>query len=464
MNRKRNVWLLAFLILFLIGFLAYLGLSPKVTVVSPALGENNQSPNSKIEISFSRAMQTEALEDLLSISPEIEGNFSWRENILIFTPEEPWPEGVIVQVRLEAGAKSTLGLTIRETLEWSFDISRIRLAYLWPMGVGANLYLLDAISGETQELTFSKGLLDFDVDELNSLIYYSALNAQGGSDLFVFDIYQGDLDRVLACGQVFCSGVQVSYSGAQLIYEHVDKDGVGSVWLMDLEDEPKQISMEGRIADTPQWSPDGRLVYYDRTEQTYIFMDLDGNIIWDLDNITGEPGTWSLTGQKFVVHEHFPFISDVLRGPSGEASNQVVADEDLALVEIYSSHLLSLNTFTEQVDNLSGEEKYIEDTEPSFSPDGRWLAFARTDLDLEEIVIGRPMWLMRSDGTLQRFLMGDPNYRHSAFAWHPNGEQIALVRFNTILLTDPPEIWLVETANGSAFRLVIGGFDPQWIP
>ncbi|MBT3239961.1 MAG: hypothetical protein HON98_04315 [Chloroflexi bacterium] len=464
MNRKRNIWILGLSTLLLIGILAFLFLSPKVEEVFPTDGLIDQIPSSEIEVKFSHPMDIDSVEEFLTITPKVDGKFSWEENKMIFTPDEDWPEGVEINISLEKSAKSSLGLPLRQNFEWSFKISRIRLAYLWPLGVGANLYLLDTISGETKQLTFSKGLLDFDVDEANRLIYFSALNAQGGSDLFVYDPYQEDLNRILPCGNISCSDVQVSNSGDRLAYEQEDENGISSIWVMTFGKDPDQVSLNGKIADTPQWSPDGRLVYYDRTDQKYVFVDETYNKLYEMDNITGEAGTWSLTGQKFVVHEHFPFTSDTLRGPSGELSNQIVSDEDLELVEIFSSHLLSLNTFTEEIDNLSGEETYIEDTEPAFSPDRWWLAFARTDLGLEDIVIGRPMWIMRSDGTQQRYLTGDPNYRHSAFAWHPNVEQIALVRFNTILLTEPPEIWVVEVSDGTALRLVIGGFDPLWMP
>ncbi len=464
MNRKRNLWILSLSTILLIGILAFLLLSPKVVEVFPANGMIDQIPSSEIEIIFSHSMDIELAEETMNISPEIDGQYRWEENKLTFTPDEDWPEGAEIQVSLDTRARSSLGLPLRQNIEWSFKVSRIRLAYLWPLGVGANLYLLDVLSGDTHQLTFSKGLLDFDVDEANRLIYFSALNAQGGSDLFVIDPYQENLNRVLPCGKISCSNVQISLSGERLAYEQADENGISSIWTMRLGEDPEKISLSGRVADTPQWSPDGRLVYYDRTEQAYIFVDEDYDKLYAMNNITGEAGTWSLTGQKFVVHEHFPFTSDTLRGPSGELSNQVIADEDLELVEIFSSHLLSFNSFTDEIDNLSGDEAYIEDTEPAFSPGGRWLAFARTDLGLEDIVIGRPMWIMRSDGTQQRYLTGDPNYRHSAFAWHPNAEQIALVRFNTILLTEPPEIWVVDVSDGTALRLVIGGFDPLWMP
>jgi Tol biopolymer transport system component len=71
---------------------------------------------------------------------------------------------------------------------------------------------------------------------------------------------------------------------------------------------------------------------------------------------------------------------------------------------------------------------------------------------------------MRADGSEKEMLTDDPDYKYSAFAWSPDGSQIAVVRSNTTLLTDPPEVWLVDVDTGEAIQLVIGGFAPQWIP
>ncbi len=40
---------------------------------------------------------------------------------------------------------------------------------------------------------------------------------------------------------------------------------------------------------------------------------------------------------------------------------------------------------------------------------------------------------------------------------------LAAVRFNVTVITEPPEIWLVGL-DGSAIRLIIGGYQPAWIP
>jgi Tol biopolymer transport system component len=110
----------------------------------------------------------------------------------------------------------------------------------------------------------------------------------------------------------------------------------------------------------------------------------------------------------------------------------------------------------------------VEDFSPAFSPNGVTLAFTRRFLDDERWTPGRQIWLMTmpaagSDPSQIKPLTISPDYLYTALAWHPEGTKLAAVRFNVTLLTEPPEIWLLDLGGG-AVRLVIGGFSPQWIP
>jgi hypothetical protein len=61
-------------------------------------------------------------------------------------------------------------------------------------------------------------------------------------------------------------------------------------------------------------------------------------------------------------------------------------------------------------------------------------------------------------------LTDEDDYQHTSFAWHPDGDQLAYVRYNQATLTELPEIWLIDTTSGEALRLIINGFSPGWIP
>ncbi|MEJ2708685.1 MAG: hypothetical protein P8074_13795 [Anaerolineales bacterium] len=71
---------------------------------------------------------------------------------------------------------------------------------------------------------------------------------------------------------------------------------------------------------------------------------------------------------------------------------------------------------------------------------------------------------MNADGSDVRQLTDDPFYHHYALAWKPGGGQLAYVRFNQTVLTEPPEIWVINPETAQATRLIVGGYAPQWIP
>jgi Tol biopolymer transport system component len=166
-------------------------------------------------------------------------------------------------------------------------------------------------------------------------------------------------------------------------------------------------------------------------------------------NDTGQPGTWDPNGQNFVTQE-------ILIAETGEANSS-------ALEPIASSRLMRFNRLEEKTQNLTIAEN-LEDASPAYSPDGSFLAFARRFLEARRWTPGKQLWLMTTDGREARQLTNDPFYNHFDFAWRPDSDQLAFVRFNQTVMTEPPELWLINQDGSGATKIVEGGYDPQWIP
>ena len=87
----------------------------------------------------------------------------------------------------------------------------------------------------------------------------------------------------------------------------------------------------------------------------------------------------------------------------------------------------------------------------------RLLAFTRRYLDEDRWTPGRQVWLMSLTGggtspCRSNRLTEAGEHLYTGLTWHPDGSQLAAVRFNVTLKTDPPEIWLVGL-DGKAIRL-----------
>jgi WD40 repeat protein len=448
----------------LVAVILFFVLRPQVVSTSPGLVEGGVSRFLPLEITFSREMQTESVEDLLVITPDVPGEYTWEDATLRFTPSDGWPAGAEINVTLERGARSRIGLSLGEGISWAFNISPVLLAYLWPVGGNAEIYLLDMESAEIRQLTETGGVLSFAVSPDGKMIYYFASNSQGGSDLYQVDRFTRETGRVLTCQRTLCSEAAISPDGEWLAYQRNDS----AVWLLPLADggEVQQVSTTSQTTSFPQWNDDGLLSFYDVEAQEYVIYDVGTGEIESWRNQSGELGTWSPGGSEFVAPEFFEVETDTLRGPSGESDFDIVDESELDPVVVASSHLHMYRMGSGLVADLT-EDNLAEDYSPAFSPDGTLLVFSRRYLDEERWTPGRQVWLMPAAAvsgiSQRRQLTNAPDFEYSALNWHPNGERIAAVRFNVTLLIQPAEIWLLDL-EGDATRLVIGGYAPQWVP
>jgi dipeptidyl aminopeptidase/acylaminoacyl peptidase len=471
MNFRRLVVLLFGLGLALGAGFWYWRAAPTLLEVFPVSESRDVPASLPLRLVFSRPMQTATVETRLSFQPARRGTFSWEGNTLVFFPDQPWPAGETVNVRLAAGAQSAdlIPLSLRDEHNWSFTVGRPLLAYLWPSGGLADLYALDPASGEITRLTNSSfGALDFNVSDDGSNIYISMRNAAGGSDFYRLErspesTTQWSSVLVLACPQAYCRSPRLSPDGQALAFERAPLPGSGDslhsqVWLLDLEGgstggagpQAEELASDpNHPAHSPAWSSQGQLAYYDVIEKAYLVLDRDRGTAAVFPNETGEPASWSPLGDHFVAPE--------ILSLAATQGSQVAGDT------ISASHLIRFDPESAASRDLS-RGPFVEDTSPSFSPDGSYLAFARRYLDASRWTPGRQAWVMRSDGSEAIALTNAASYSHSGFAWSPDGRQIAYLRFNQETLTDPLELWMVAIDGNNPIQLVIGGFAPQWIP
>jgi Tol biopolymer transport system component len=254
----------------------------------------------------------------------------------------------------------------------------------------------------------------------------------------------------MKCLTVLCSSPQISPDGNLLAYEQValDESGQSSdiqVWILSMEDGSQTLVGHADHSNkNPEWSEEGRLATYNATRQVITFYEPNLLELFSFSNETGEPGSWYPDGSAYLAAE----IMDL--NPTLEQ-------------QVASSHLLRYEMPSENIHDLTLAND-LEDAYPVYSPDGSNIAFARKYLDTQRWTPGRQLWIMEEDGSEARPLSDEPNYNHYDFAWSPDGKQIAYLRFDQASLNKPPELWLLDVDSGEALQLVIGGYNPRWIP
>jgi Tol biopolymer transport system component len=318
------------------------------------------------------------------------------------------------------------------------------------------------------------GVRQFSLSADGTRLVYSTPREDGGTDLRLLDLASGEDQLAHACAQdVRCEAPALSLDGDQVAYERFELQagtagqqvsGPSRVWSQSLDEDAEALPIgpADHITTAPEWSPTGWLTYYDNTLGAIALVDPSSlpqpephsYIPNELGNVT----TWSPDGEMVVMPE-IVLLPEEVGSPQ---SDQESGGEEG--IDFYS-HIKRVHVESGLTETLSGERPgLVEDASPAYSPDGRWIAFARKYLDNARWTLGRQLWLMRADGSDAQQLTADPNFNYSALTWKPDSSALAGMRFNQADMSQPPEIWWLDLAEGELHVIITGGYIPQWIP
>jgi len=455
----------------LVGVLA----SPKVIGVEPGENMTEVPSTAPVRILFNRPMDSQSVLSHLIIQPALLGQVIWQGNQISFSPEEPWPSGETITIKLKAGARSDRFLPLLFEETWSFQVGEPRVVYLWPANEQADLYIRSiADDGIPQYLTeTTAGVLDYNLSPNGVQIVYTAVRDDRGYDLRLYDLLRGEDRLILGCEpEVRCKAPSLSPEGVWLAYEQESLSvGVGGVavtarsrvWVVPVNGEAESSLMgpEEHITGNPGWSPAGWLTYYDTSLQAIALVDLAGNQQISpfnyLPSSLGVAGTWSPDG-FYMVYPEIVFPDEA--PDDFEHTDGRVEGEPL-----FYSHLYRVEAISGLIEDLSpGEELMVEDASPVYSPDGNWIAFARRYLDPSRWTPGRQIWLMCADGSEARPLTDDTTKLHTSLAWSLDSKRLVFMRRSASDFSQPAEIVWLDISEPQLNPIVEGGFLPKWIP
>lgn len=483
MTRIRLIILIV-LLLVMVGILFYLWNRPRLLAMYPPNGALDVPANTGISLSFSRPMQESSVLERITIEPATDGVFSWQGNMLIFTPQKPWPAGSTVQVNLDAGARTKTwpSLALSQQTRFSFVVRQPRLLYLYPTQEPASIYTWDPGSNTSQLAADIVGAIqDFTISADGDMLYYSVRQGQQGSAIYRLELSnstqasdptmtmqesQGQPQLILECPSASCRAPVISPDHRYLAFERIalpesGEPNIPQVWWLALPEAnlpPEGVSFsEARRAGDPahqtlqpSWSSEGVLAFYDTQAAAYIFITPQGGEVARFANETGQPGKWHPTLAYYLAPEIIFLDANI--------SESVVG-----LNRLSASHLMLFDLKQNQSQDIS-QGMHWEDTDPVFSPDGDRLVFARKSLDINAWTPGRQIWLMSFGSNISKPLTNEPDYTHFNFAWSPDGKMLAYMRFNQSALSEPPELWMMNLETGQAIQLLVGAYGPAWVP
>jgi Tol biopolymer transport system component len=234
----------------------------------------------------------------------------------------------------------------------------------------------------------------------------------------------------------------------------------------------------------PVWSPRGRFVAFTRqttlrergkrngTVMDIHLADARGRILRNLSRGLGvfnDHATWSPDGQRLAFAASWKGSSIAVVGRNGGRPRHVTygASPEWFL----NGSRLAYNTYDYERPpiiysvRLDGSDRRLlveNGSEPSFSPDGKRLAFIRrTGTDLASEV-----FVANADGTDAKPLTSSPEAEFNA-AWSPDGRLLAITRWDRDPYSNRYWIVVVKSDTGQQVAVIRGphsAFDPEWRP
>lgn len=194
---------------------------------------------------------------------------------------------------------------------------------------------------------------------------------------------------------------------------------------------PREVTRNGSINLSPQWSPDGSRVLYTSYKEGNPFLYMVELATGKEKRVSDHPGInigarWSPTGKEIAL----TLSKD--------------GNPELYILELEGMTLKRLTN------------NWGIDVSPTWSPDGKEIAFVSD-------IAGNPhIYVINSDGTNLRRLTYEGKYNTSP-AWSPKGDKIAFSRMDGGRF----DIWVMNPDGSQQVQLTSGpgnNEDPSWAP
>ena len=356
-------------------------------------------------------------------------------------------------VTILPGIKSTLGIPLMEGKTWQYTTRHPWLLFQMDMDDHSDVYSIDPNGLDVTRLVNNgDAILDYTVTPDHQL-YYSTSFIPDGTTIRRLNIQDQSLEDVLTCERAVCTGMRLSPDHSKLVYHRIDRSEASVVnpalWMVALTDGKTDgpqalVGIKDHITRDPVWSATGWLAFYDETSTAFQFFYPTTGQRMSFENATGEPGSWSADGQTYAAPD--------INYSTGSSNTP-----------LYYSQLILYNPETGERSELTRDIR-MEDLLPTYSPVRSELVFARRYLNPQNWTPGRQIWAMNSDGTNPRPLTNSGVDNHLGFAWSPDGDLLAYLRFNTASLTGERQLWLMDMVKGTRQKILMNAYNLQWLP
>ena len=406
------------------------------------------SATSAIGIAFVEPMNTASVEEVFSISPQVDGTFTWDENTLWFNPNQAFTPDTSYEVKLRGELINREGKIIPVNVNWDFIIREPELLYYQLTGMWGELWRATAEGHNQRPLTESDGrVIDFTTDPAGETIVFSLINDVEGSDLWLMD-RDGLQQRLLIhCKRDICREPSWSRNQTQIAYtrESFNPETGGfissQIWIGDaITGETNQLDRDGdALGHSPSFSPDGnKLAYYNLEQLGIRVIDLPSSRQFFFPSEVHNSGDWSPDSTKIIFTNIMPAAHE-------------------PFVEIYVADLAT----QEVTPAFTNPVLDTEFSQPRWSPLDSWVAVALRPVNSG---ISKALWALRLGSERQRLIEDEPSATFSAYQWDPWGQQLVYQRLELGISPSQISIWMWDWESGQSHQIIENGGRPLWLP